>query len=139
MGRVHYVPNKQLYHHHYMGGSLPVFSGTRLQPGYGIGSFFGMLKRNVLPLLKSTVLPILKNAGKNLVRSGTDIVSDVILDDKDIKKSIIERGKQGAKRVAAESLPILATQLGSGHYRKRVKRKRLGRNYKHTLGEDIFD
>ena len=142
MRRVPYIPNSSLYRRHY-GHGLPVFSGDLHQQGYGIGSFFASLFRKVMPLVSKTVVPILKNtaksAGKSLLRTGTKVLSDVVLDNTNIKESIKRRGKEGFNEFIGK-----ASEMKGGSYnRKRRGTKRLQisnpeKNRKRCK-KDIFD
>lgn len=125
MTRTIYSPNRDLYRKYYHGGGLPVFRGMRHQAGYGLGSFFSSLKKTIMPLVHSKLLPILKSTGKNLLRSGTDVVSDVILNNKDLKSTVINRGKEALKRSATDTIPFFTgAQSGSGQKRRKKKVKR---------------
>lgn len=100
MGRVNYNPNPNLYRMHY-GGSLPVFRGMPYQDGYGIGGIFSKLARSVAPMIKSvskTIAPIAKKAGKSLLKTGTQVLSDVVLGEDDIKSAVVKRGKQNLRK-----------------------------------------
>lgn len=138
MRRVPFSPDTNLYLKHYRGNGLPVFSGTRDQSGYGIGSFFSSLKRSVMPILQSTILPILKSTGKNVLRSTGDLVSDVLENKESLKSSALRRGKEGLKRSAIDALPIISgIQSGRGAKRKRLSTKNKKKVSKRK--KDIFD
>lgn len=157
MGRVTYTPNPNLYKMHY-GGSLPVFRGMPYQDGYGIGGIFSKIGRSVVPMIKSvskTLAPIAKRAGKSLLKTGTQVLSDVVLGDDDIKSAVVKRGKQNLRQALqstneylddddddddsdeyASDSPIVEVQ--TQQKRKKTLRKPPKRR-KMQKGGDIFD
>ena len=76
-----YIHNPNIYRQHYqnqVGRALPAFKGTRIQHGYGLGSFLGKLARKALPLLASgakLVAPHLKKAFKGIAKDVTGKVA----------------------------------------------------------------
>lgn len=124
--RTPYVPDSRAYLHHY-GAGLPTFRGDLFQDGYGLGNFFGSLVRKVVPVFKKYVAPTLKNAGKTLLKSGTEALTDVLSGEKDIKTAFEERGRQGLKNVGKVVVKRLNQEGDGRRRRKRVRR------------EDIFD
>lgn len=81
-----YVFDKQCYIHHYTrqsGEGLPYFRGSLVQEGYGLGNLLSGVARSILPDLKKSIKPIIKKrakvVGKNVVKSGTDFLQDVVL------------------------------------------------------------
>lgn len=88
---------------------INVFKGQPYQRGYGIGSF---LKRIGIPIFKS------------LLRTGVDIGGD-ILDNKGIKETLRNRGKEGIRttaRTALNEIGNMIEQTGSG-LRKRKRKQ----------------
>ena len=63
---------------------MSFFSGTPSQRGYGIGNIFASLGRLVLPLVKRGA----KSIGKEVLKSGTNFVSD-ILEGKNLKQATL--------------------------------------------------
>ena len=106
----------------YRGGGFPVFAGSRRQRGGGI---FGSLKR--------FFLPIAKNVGKNLLSKGLGLARDVAqdaLEGKNIKSSIVDRGKAAAinvgKDTAREGINAISNLIGRGK-RRRYRQRQLHR------------
>ena len=114
---------------HGSGGiDMPVFIARHSQRGYGFGSILAGLARNViLPTVKSLGKSIMKTAGKSLkkqaLKAAAGLAEDVIINRKNLKKSLGERGRKLATDVTKD---ILRQQTGRGRKRRR------------TLEHDIF-
>ena len=130
-----------MYRHDY-GHGLPVFSGDLHQHGHGIGSFFASLFRKVMPLVSKTVVPIFKNtaksAGKSLLRTGTKVLSDVVLDDVNLKESVRRRGKGFNEFIGK------ASEMKGGSYDRKLRGTECLRNSypsknRKRCKKDIFD
>jgi hypothetical protein len=64
--------SSDIYRQYYLnqaGSGMPVFQGSRGQRGHGLGSVLGGLFRSGLPLLK--------RAGKQVLKSASNIISDM--------------------------------------------------------------
>ena len=53
-------------------GYIPIFSGTKTQMGYGLGSIFGGLLKSALPIIKRGAISI----GKTDLKHGLNLVKD---------------------------------------------------------------
>ena len=143
MTRVPYVPNPELYRVHY-GHGLPVFVGDVQQDGYGLGGFLSSLFRKVMPIVSKTIVPALKrtakSAGKSLLKTGTRVLSDVVLEDKEFKESLKHRGKEGLNDFIGK-----VTEMKGGSYKHRAKclkqlQNRVQKKSKRRkFSEDIFE
>lgn len=137
MPRVCYVCDRNAIQQHY-GGGLPVFRGDPFQQGYGIGNLISGLFRQAIPLLSKTLIPALKStakhAGKTLLRSGANVMKDVILDRKDLKQSVKRHAKSGLDEI----LGNIGTQKGRG-FKLTCKRKRMSPAKHKQKKKDIFD
>uniref|UniRef100_A0A158P4R4 Uncharacterized protein n=1 Tax=Tetranychus urticae TaxID=32264 RepID=A0A158P4R4_TETUR len=95
---------------------INVFRGQPYQRGYGIGSFF-----------KRYGIPVLKFFGKELLKTGMNVGQDV-LDNKNIKQSLVDRGKEGIRTAAKRGLMEISQefdQSGSGlHFHKKIRQTR---------------
>ena len=111
MGKcIPYRPDVDCFRAHYQrgsGGAYPVFRGTPYQPGYGIGSVLSGAFKNILPVLKRTGAA----AAKTLLKTGSEVLSDV-LEGKNIKSSLKERGIAGLKQVGRHVTGEIAQTLG---------------------------
>jgi len=138
MVRAQYVCNPRLYKEHY-GGGLPTFIGDVTQDGYGIGGLIAGLFRGLVPLLSKSVVPILKTtakaAGKSMLRSGANVVKDVVLEKRNLRESLKRQAADGFDNFIDEMGYIhRKNQTGHGYpcnRRKKVKRIR--------VEKDIFD
>lgn len=95
-------------------GISNVYIGAPNQKGHGIGSFLGGLFRRILPLLKRGATAV----GREALRSGVNVVGDVLERDIPIRDSIRARARESGtnlKRKAEEKLETLMT--GSGYKR----------------------
>lgn len=96
------------------GGIEHVYIGSPNQRGHGIGSFLGGLFRRVLPLLSKGA----KAIGKEAIRSGMHIASDVIDKDISLKEAFNARVRDSTKnlkRKAEEKLNSIMEGSGSGY------------------------
>lgn len=95
----------KLYLQHYSSqkgdGAIPYFQGRLRQNGYGLGGIFSALARSALPFLKKHAMPILKRAGRGAIRTGVQVLEDV-LEGKRIGESFKSRSKENLKRNLAE-------------------------------------
>ena len=124
------------YENYYLqqaGSGIPAYAGVPSQRGHGLGSILGGLFRGALPLLKN----IGKTVGKQLLKSGLEVASDVVSGQK-FKTSMKRRAREGAST-------LLGVQSGSGVQRKRSplksasSRKGVGRKRrKREITPDIF-
>jgi hypothetical protein len=119
------------YYVNQAGTGLPVFTGSRGQRGHGIGSVLGGLFRSALPMLK--------RVGKQAIRTGSKIVSDIASGKKfsDVALQRISEGISGLVD-GDES----TSQIGTGRSRrvgKRVKkRSRSIKKSRKRARKDIF-
>jgi hypothetical protein len=58
------------YYYDQAGGSLPVYIGSRLQSGHGIGTILSKVASVATPLLRNVAKPFLKKVGRSLFRKG---------------------------------------------------------------------
>jgi len=90
---------------------MPVFSGSRIQRGHGLGSILGGFFRRL-------VLPFVKNNAKNVL-TGMEVADDV-LEGKSLKESAKLRVPAGIKRTVRG----LKFQSGSGVRRVKTDKKK---------------
>lgn len=133
----------------YSRGIGQIFIGSAHQRGHGgIGSFLAGLFRKVLPLLSRGA----KAVGKEALRTGMNIVSDVTNQNTPLKESFRNRVKESGenlKRKAEEKLDrmmegsgykrsrylaLAHSAAGSGSVKKRKKRKTIGKRKKCIKG-----
>ena len=129
MGKVPYVCKKQQYENHFMGqigGGNEYFSGQAIQEGYGLGNVLASMVKQALPLIVKHGKPIAKRGAKELLKSGTNVVKDVVIDKKKPMTSIKSRGK--------DSIKSFLTQKGKGIRKRKPKTKIC----KSKLKKDIF-
>lgn len=125
------------YYVNQAGNGLAYYQGQSFQKGYGIGGWFKRLFRSALPFLVSGA----KTVGKEVLRTGTQIASDV-LEGRQFQESAEERTKEAGKKLAKKAIKKADDMLGQGKPYKR-KRKPLKRiissKVKKVKGRDIFD
>ena len=88
MRTIKYYTDTKGIHQHYCGqsgGSIPVFVGSPIQRGSGLGRLLSGLVKTALPILKKTVLPA-------VVKSGKEVFSDVITKKKGVKQALLDSG-----------------------------------------------
>lgn len=112
MNRQNHFVDPQEYIDYYLnqsGYGLPVYSGTRIQRGYGLGGFFASLFRSALPLIKRGA----KVVGRELLRTGVGVARDA-LKGENVKDSAKRRFTETGKDLAARAVTHAESQLGSG-------------------------
>lgn len=95
------------------GGDFPVFRGSRMQRGYGLGSILSGVFRTAIPFLKRGA----KALGKEALRTGVNIGQDVLSGQK-FKTAARRRGLESIRNVAGRKKPPA---------KKTIKRKRKGK------------
>ena len=96
--------------------ALPHFG--HIQRGRGLGGILSGLFRTFVPIVKRSIIPIAKKSGKyigrELLKTGKDVIEDVVVHKRPVKQSLKRRGTEAAHRAI--------NQLGSGG--PSVKKKR---------------
>ncbi len=106
---------KMFYLKNQNGGTLSGFRGTRIQRGYGLGSFFKSIARVAIPLVKKGVNAIGKKAIETAVNVGQDVLAG-----KHVKQAVTSRGRQAVSDLAKQGVNNVKNQIGGGSKRKRV-------------------
>ena len=121
--------SRDMYEDYYgrQNGGSPVFRGSVIQRGHGLGSVLRGLFRSALPLINRGA----KALGKHALRTGLEIANDVV-DGSSFKESARSRIPRGIKTFAQSSGFI--PQSGSG---KRRRCKTAGKKHKKAK-RDIF-
>ena len=90
--RAEYVaPTDSVYKNYYLnqaGHGIPVYKGSGLQRGHGLGSILGGLLRSAAPLMKSAA----KTIGREALNFGVGLAKDA-LSGEDVKTSAEKRGR----------------------------------------------
>ena len=107
----------------YSGGGV-IFSGARRQRG---GSIFGAFKSVILPALKTVGRKLGRIASKGALGLASDVISDTI-SGKNVKQSVIQRGKQHLADTANEGLSTIGNLLLSPTKRPRTRRSTKRKN-----------
>ena len=100
-------------------GGFPVFEGSYMQRGSGLGQIFSGLMRSAIPLLKTGV----KGLGREALRTGIAVGQD-ILNGRNMKTATKRRLAQSAKLVAKKSLQKLGNSKKSAKAATASKPKR---------------
>lgn len=149
MVRAKFIPNRGYYDAYYCqkgGGqaNFPVFQGSVIQRGYGLGGLIASLSRSIIPLLGKTVKPLLKEGvkraipviketatevGKHALSTGTKTLADVLANKKTLKSGIAGQ--------TAEMKRKLLEVMSESHL-KTKKRKRKSPVPHSLVGSDIF-
>lgn len=136
-------PYQQYYNLQAGSGISTIYRGSQYQRGHGIGSFFGSLFRNILPLIRKGVGAV----GREALKTGINFLGDLSENQppkESFKKRIQEAGVN-LKRKAEDKIEKLMN--GSGYKKKRVVVKRIHsaisrgsvKNKKRSRQPDIFD
>ncbi len=113
--------DSKLYDEYYLrqvGSGLPVFSGTRVQRGHGLGNIFSGLVRAAMPLVKSG----LNVLGKEGAKTGLRIAGDVLRGQKP-RQAARRHTAQAGKQLLTKTLHQFLAQP-PGHPAKRKGTKR---------------
>lgn len=114
------APQSNIFESYYVnqaGAGLPVYRGSTVMRGHGIGSFLAGLFRSVFPVLKSAgraVLTQAANAGANVLH---DVVSGQTPLRDSLKRRVEDAGQQLRTKLDAK---VARMQDGSG-YKRRTK------------------
>ena len=128
--RPRYCCNPQVYKDYYLSQTgKGFFSGLQRQLGYGLGNIFASLGQSVLPLVKRGA----KSIGKEVLKSGTNFVSD-ILEGKNLKQAALNRTKETGSNL----LRKVATFPGNGKELKNHKKKKKSTSKAKRAKTDIF-
>lgn len=98
-----------------------IFDGAIYQKGYGIGSFFSGLFRNVLPILKETGITF----GRELVKGANSLLD--VFDPKkptQLTKNIVKEGAKSLIENLKNNQEPLGKITGSGYKRLNGKKKK---------------
>lgn len=125
---VPYVCNSKAYKQHYGHGLDRAFVGDVVQEGYGLGGLISSLVRRAIPLLLPVLKQTAKTAGKTLVKRGSNVLRDVVLEKKNLKQSL----KRHAASGLSDILEDLGKQTGKGRRLCKSRKRR-------KLNRDIFD
>jgi len=118
------------YYSQQSGSGMPVFQGSRMQRGHGLGSILSGFFRSAWPLIQTGA----KAFGKQFLRTGLQIAKDVVVDGQKFKEASKKHIPEGIKEFASSNL--FHPQSGSGGRKRRKKSlKRLDKKLKF----DIFD
>lgn len=110
----------------YGAGSIPIFTGTKTQVGYGLGGMFGNLLKAALPVIKKGAISL----GKTALKTGLNIAKDKI-GGKNIKKAISDNLKEAGKDVLSNSLNNISgifSQTKQSHQPNKRKRQRVNQS-----------
>lgn len=102
-------------------GGFPVFEGSYMQRGSGLGQIFSGLMRSAIPLIKTGV----KGLGREALRTGVAVGQD-ILNGRNIKTATKHRLTQSARGVAKKSLQKLGNSKNSTNTSTASKPKKKG-------------
>lgn len=92
-------------------GRYPVFRGSVIQRGYGLGNVFRQLLSWAIPILKEHALPLVKEVGKEVIHNVAGIANDAI-EGRNIKESAKEKFKTSLQKL----------QRGNGIQKRKKKR-----------------
>lgn len=104
----------------YVSGAGNIYAGARRQRG---GSILGALKSVVAPLISGIGRSLKRNVMKNAVGFASDVVGD-LSSGKNIKSSLIRRGKERGLRTLQDMLPNRKTQARQTSKRSNVRRRK---------------
>lgn len=120
------------YYEQQAGGNIPVFRGSTVQTGSGIGGIFSRLMKGVVPMLKEGA----KIAGKELINSGVNIANDMI-NGKSFADSTKVNLKSGGKQLLRNLKNAYNSPKRGVTKRKQIKKKYI-KTKRRTLNKDIF-
>lgn len=98
-------------------GAFPVFRGSRMQRGYGIGSLLSGMFRAAVPLLRKGAQALGKQALRTGIQVGRDVLSGQMVGD-----SVKRQVTQGAKKMVNRAATNRGTTTNKGSERGRRKK-----------------
>lgn len=126
--------NRFAYEDYYLkqsGSGMPVFQGSRMQRGHGLGSILSGFFRSAWPLIQTGA----KAFGKQVLRTGLKIANDVS-EGHNFKESTKRRIPEGIKDFATSY--NFNNQGGSGRRRKRRRKSSPKKTQSKRSKSDIF-
>lgn len=101
------------------GYGLTPFLGKKHQRGHGIGNIFGSIFRTLLPIVK----PALKTAGKELLKGGVDVVSNII-SGSDAKTALKKATKRGLSNLTSKAGQFINEEMNSPKKPKIIRKRK---------------
>lgn len=101
-------------------GHLRHFVGSPNQRRRGIGSFLGGLFKRILPFLSSGA----KAVGKEALKSGLNIATDMVDHDIPLKESFQQRFKESTRNLKRKAEDKLSKLMEGSGYKKAKRRKK---------------
>lgn len=94
-----------------------------MQRGYG--NFLGALIRSGIPLIKSLVKsPVAKQIGKEALHTGRELLGDLIVNKKPVKRAVKSRVNRSIQRMEGNLAEMLLGKRKGGSLTTQKKRKR---------------
>jgi hypothetical protein len=121
MVRVPYTPDYNAYRAHY-GGNLPVFRGYNLYGQRGAG-FFGNLLQKSIPIVKSGA----KLVGKQLLKTGSNVLSDVVSGNTNFETALRKRGAEALTDVNKSLVTKIKSNIQK-NYSPPIKKQKSNKN-----------
>lgn len=122
------------YYINQAGGALPAFRGKTIQHGTGLGGVFSNIFKGIAPVLKQ----VAKSAGKQLVNTGKQIVSDKLA-GKPLGESIKTRFSEGGQNLLEKlSAHMTTPKVGGAKRKSTTKKPKSSKTKKRRLTKDIF-
>ena len=87
------------YYFNQHGAGLPVFRGSAIQKGYGLGGLFRGLLQTAAPVLKQGLISV----GKSAMKAGVETLSDVARGE-NVKSALKIHAKQNLKEMMGDAL-----------------------------------
>ncbi len=121
---IHPHQRSSFYDNYYtkqVGSALPVFHGSSIQYGEGLGNLLSGLFRSAMPLLKQGAATL----GRTALQTSADIVEDA-LSGKNIKSSVKSRVRQAGRKLGSRAVSRAKeiAQRGRGRRRKTTRKTR---------------
>ena len=130
---VPFVCDAKVYKKHYGHGLDRAFVGSVVQEGSGLGGLISSLVRRAIPIVLPVLKKTAKSAGKTLVKRGSNVLKDVVLEKKNLKQSLKRHATEGLSDILED---ITKQQSGQG---RRLCRKKNNANKRRRVNKDIFD
>ena len=126
------------YYFEQAGSGFPVFSGVKIQKGYGLGNLFRSFYRWFQPIIKTQIFPKLQDTtkmiGHEALLTAANIAKDTLA-GKNLRESFKERSNEVIDNIVERVEKKSQTGLGI----KKRKKKHLKHKFKKRNKQDIFD
>ena len=98
------------------GMNIPIYAGSKIQKGHGLGAIFGNLLKSALPVIKQGAISL----GKTALKTGLGVAHEA-LSGKNVKQALKDNSQRAGRDILQQA--IKSTTQTTKRSNKRKKRK----------------